>query len=191
MAKVGLEYVCSAKLTEAEETGAATYAAKRYWGPSSTVGATPNTNQVQDYGDDRVVESENTLTSIALSIELNEPTLELEAELLGHEYDSETNEIIEGSDDVAPFEGIGFVGKSKRNGKMIFRAIFYPKVQVSQPDEEYSTKTDTTTFNHSTFAGNAYALGNTKHTIRRKAEFDNLAAAKAWVDNLFTTGIPA
>lgn len=181
MAKVGMEYVVSAHLTEGED-GVATYTKGRYWGPSSSFSVSPNASSVDDYGDDGVVESDRSITNAGISIELNESTLELEADILGHVYDSETKEMTSSRDDQAPWLGMGCVGKSMRNNKIVFRVIWLNKVMVNEAGEELATKQETTTFNHSTYEGTAYSLKDEKGSWVIKKEFDTLAAAKAYLN---------
>ena len=181
MAKVGMEYVCSAELEENKETGEVTYKNHKYWGRSSAFNISPNANDVDDWGDDGIAESDKSLISLGISVELNENTLEVESSILGHEYDEETGEMTVSANDIAPYVGLGFVGKSLRNNKRIFRGVFFRKVQFSTPGDDNQTKTESTTFNHSTYEGKAYPIGEDLK-IQDKKEFDTLAEAKAWLD---------
>lgn len=181
MAKVGMEYVVSAHLTEGEN-GAATYTKGRYWGPASSFSVSPNASSVDDYGDDGIVESDRSVTNAGVSIELNESTLELEADILGHEYSSETKEMTASRDDIAPWLGMGCVGKSMRNNKLVYRVIWLAKVMVNEVGEELATKQETTTFNHSSYEATAYALNDEKGTWVIKKEFDTLADAKSYLN---------
>lgn len=180
MAKVGMEYVVSAHLTELE--GVASYDKGKVWGPASSFSVSPNVNEVVDYGDDRAVETDRSVNNAGVSIELNESTLELEADILGHTYSSESKEMTAARDDVAPFLGLGCVGKSRRNNVLVYRAIWLSKVQVNEAGEDLATKQETTTFNHSTYEGTAFALADEKGTWVIKKEFDTLEAAKAFLN---------
>lgn len=181
MAKIGMEYVVAAILHE-DEQGKATYTDGRYIGPSSAFNMNTNNNDVKDFGDNRVVESDTTLNYISVSAEVNQLGLELECFLLGHEYDEEKKECDESTLDVAPYLGFGFVGMSRSEGKTIYRAVWLKKVQFAAPADDNSTKTENTTFNHSTLEGSAYELAD--HTIRKKSEHDTLDDAKAWLNEL-------
>lgn len=181
MAKIGMEYVVMAKCTE-DESGAATYSDGRYIGPSSAFSATANNNEVKDYGDDRAVESDVTLNDFSISVEVNELPLELEAFMLGHAYDSDAKEMQTTTEDIAPYLGVGFIGKSRRNNKTVYRGVWFVKCQFANPNEENATKQESTTFNHSTLEGTAYPLPN--HDMSTKKEFDDLDDAKAWLNGL-------
>lgn len=181
MAKVGMEYVVSGILTESE-AGVASYAEGRYWGPASSFNITPNANDVTDYGDDRAVETDTSVNNVAVTVELNENTLELESILLGHQYNAESKTMTSSRDDIAPWIGLGCVGKSMKDSKVVYRAIFLCKVQMRDPSDENTTKTETTSFNHSTYEGTAYALGDAKGTLTIKAEFETLDEAKSFLN---------
>lgn len=181
MAKIGLEYVISAKLAETED-GKVSYTDKKAWGPASSFSVTPNANDVKDYGDNRLVEADTSVTNASISVELNENTMELEAYLLGHEIDEETNSMVCKSSDVAPFLGTGCIGQSMRNNKTIYRGYWFPKTQFRDPSNENTTKQESTAFNHSSYEGTAYNLAD--GTWHMTGEFDTVEEAKAWLDGL-------
>lgn len=183
MAKVGMEYTVSGILTEGSD-GTPSYASGRYWGAASSFNLTPSASEVTDYGDDRAVETDASVNTIGVSVELNENTLELESILLGHTYNSSTKEMTTSRDDIAPWIGLGCIGKSMRNNELVYRGIFLYKVQMRDPSDENTTKQDTTTFNHSTYEGTAYALGDATGKLNIKKEFDTLEAAKTWLNGL-------
>lgn len=178
MAKIGMEYVVSALLSEND--GIATYSEGQYWGPASTFNLTTNNNDVTDYGDNKAVETDKTLNTITVSVELNELTLALEAALLGHTYDAEKREMKTTVSDIAPNVGLGCIGLSRRDNKDVYRAIFLHKVQFANPADDNSTKQESTSFNHTTFEGTAFPLATGEMSV--KAEFDTLAAAKVWLN---------
>ena len=179
MAKIGLEYVVSAKLKE--ENGVASYSEGRYWGPASTFSISPNANDVKDYGDNRVVATDTSVTSAGVSVELNENTLELESFLLGHTYDKEKKEMSCSINDIAPFTGTGCIGQSvNEKNEKIYRGFWMPKCQFKNPNNENSTKQESTSFNHSTFEGTAYNLES--GVWHEAGEFATLEAAKTWLN---------
>lgn len=182
MAKVGMEYVVGAKLTEAEGTFAPSYSGGKAFGPASGFNLTTTSNDIKDYGDDRVVETDVSLNTIGLSLEINEFPLALEAELLGHDYEPSTKTMTIKSEDQAPFFGVGFVGKSVRDNVKIYRAVFLYRAQFSNPNDENSTKQESTAFNHTTLEGTAYTLQDGTGRFCDKAEFTSLDEARAWLN---------
>lgn len=185
MAKIGMEYVVSAELTESNTGGeySRTYANGRYWGPSSSFTGSPTNADVKDYGDDRAVETDTSMTGGSLSVELNEDTLELESWLLGHTYDPSTKKMICNSSDVPPFLGTGAIGKSRRNNQTVYRAVVYYKTQFSNPEDGMQTKQENTTFNHTSFSGSIFECED--HAWKEAQEFTTLEAAKSYLNTLF------
>jgi len=185
MAKIGMEYVCSAELTESNAGGqyTRTYANGRYWGPSSSFTGSPTNSDVKDFGDDRACETDVSFSNGSLSVELNENTLALEAWLLGHTYDASTKKMVCNSADVPPFLGTAAIGKSRRNNVTIYRVIVYYKTQFASPEDGLQTKQENTTFNHTTLSGSFFECQD--HAWKEMQEFDTLDAAKTYINTLF------
>lgn len=182
MAKIGMEYVVMGKLATATSVSAATatYTAGMYMGPNSAFSGNPTTNDVKDYGDDRVVETDTAVTGGTISVEHNELTLEEYAYMLGHTLDQEGQNVLANTNDIAPFLGVGLVGKSKRNNARKYTAKFYFKVQFREPNDESATKQESTSFTHTTIEGSMYELED--GSWKDQKEFDTLAAAKEWLN---------
>ena len=229
MAKVGLEYVKVGKLGTETSGAAATYTDPQYLGTSAGFTGTISANDVKDYGDDRTVETDTSVTGGTLSWEKNDLTEDNLAYLLGHQatatyaltsdtavvsgktyytrsgsgtsespyvytpvaeptttnidtyYEVTSMQILANADDVAPFIGVGVIGKAKRNGVYKYVAKFYYKTQWHEPNDEHATSTDTTTFNHDTIEGAIFTLQN--GDWKAQETFDTLSAAKTWVDS--------
>lgn len=180
MAKIGFEYTVMGKLTAGTDLSLSTveYTDGIYMGPNAAFNFSPNANDVKDYGDDRVTETDTSVIDGTISVEHNELTAAQEAYMLGHS--SSGDEIVSNADDMAPYLGIGFVGKSKRNGTLMYVAKFYPKCQFREPGDDNATKQDSTSFAHTTIEGNMFTLQN--GDWRKAKEFTTLSAAKAYLD---------
>lgn len=184
MSKIGLEYLVMGKLNTATAVSGATatYTAAKQMGTMVNFSGAPNTNDAKDYGDDYAVESDNSVTGGTISCEKNELTLEEYAYMLGHTQAENGGEVISNAEDIAPFLGVGMVGKSKLNGSGVFKAKFYYKVQFSEPTDENSTKEESTNFSHDNIEGQIFILKNGDWKTQKV--FETLAAAKAWLNNL-------
>lgn len=176
MAKSGFLYVCAGRLKE-DGSG---YTDGRYLGPSATFNITVTSSDVKDYGDNRVVETDTSVTGGTVSLELNEMLKEHNAFLLGHSINEESGEVIFHQDDIAPFIGLGAVGTSRRNKKNKYIGKFYTKIQCKEPNDENATKQETVSFTHSTLEGNMFVPEDGVWKLQN--EFDTLDAAKAWVN---------
>lgn len=191
MAKIGLEYVAVGKLSSAATTAAnAAYTDSKYMGTSAGLNGNVTNNDVKDYGDDKTVETDTSFQGGTLSWEKNDLTDEDYAYLLGHTYDSTSKEVLSNADDIPPFVGVGVVGKSKRNGEYIYIAKLYIKVQFHEPNDENSTKQESTTFAHETIEGNIFQLQNGDWKSQKTfSGATALADAKSWIsDKLDITG---
>ncbi len=183
MAKIGFEYIVAAKLNEkvSKSLAKAKYTDAREIGPAANVNGSPTSNDVKDYGDDRAVETDTSVTGGTISLELNEPTMENEAFMLGHSLTDEGG-MLRNSNDIAPYVGIGFVGKSKRNNKLVFRAKIYLKTQFRVPNDENATKQEQVTFSHTTMEGSMFQLEN--GDWKDEKEFTALDAAKKFINRI-------
>lgn len=185
MAKIGFEYIVAGALNTSVSKSYATvaYTDAKEIGPAAAVNGTPTSSDVKDYGDDRTVETDVSVTGGTLSLELNEPTLENEAWLLGHKYDESTG-VIRNTNDIPPYVGIGFVGKSRKDGSTVYKAKIYLKAQFKEASDENATKQESVTFSHTTLEGNLFQLENGDWRVEQT--FDTLEAAKAFLNEKFS-----
>ena len=172
MAKKGIRYAVFGIRDEA--TG--TYSGGKNLSPVAAFNGTPNNSNVKDYGDDHCVEVANETVGGTLSVELNNDDLEIGEMLLGHTLTD--GEMVYSSDDVAPYVGVGAIGKSGSK----WRAKFYKKVLFAEPNDENATRQESTTFNHYTLEGDIVPLDD--GTWKVEKEFDNLADAKTYLNGL-------
>lgn len=153
---------------------------------------TPNKNDAELWADDGVAETDKSIKDWGTSLGVDDLSLEIQAKLLGHTYVKAnaggsgaegTPESIEiGSEDEAPFFGMGFYKRRKKNGVTSFTVIWLYKVQHSEPTENAETKGDTTNFQTATIEGKAYPVElDGKMSIGKKLVFDTEAKAKAWL----------
>lgn len=171
MAKTGIRYCVFGILDE--ETG--TYSEGKYLSPVAAFNGTANASDVKDYGDDRIVEMDKSVTGGTLSVELNKDEDDIYVMLLGHTKD-EGGEIVYNANDVPPYVGVGAIGKS--GGKWVAR--FYKKVMFSEPADENSTKQESTAFNHVTIEGDIVVMEDGSWKLRK--EFATFALAQAWLN---------
>lgn len=187
MAKKGIEYAVFGILNET----AGTYSNGKYLSPVAAFNGNPAKSNVKDYGDNRVVETDNSVTGGTLSVEFNQDQEDIYIMLLGHSLETvgsgEVPAVLYNTNDVAPFVGAGAIGWSESD----YVAKFYKKVQFSEPNDENSTKQENVTFNHVTLEGEIYQMadGSWKEVKRftpasntADAKATALAAAKTWLN---------
>jgi phi13 family phage major tail protein len=177
MAKKGIRYAVFATATIAAN-GTITYANGKYISPVVGFNGAMNKASGKDYGDDRIVDTENSVTGGTLTVELNNDEDDIYTYLLGHTKATggASNTITYNIDDVAPKVGVGALGKS--GDKWV--AKWYALVQFSEPNDDNSTKTESVTFQHVTLEGEILIPedGNWKE----REVFDTEAAAKNWLN---------
>ena len=148
------------------------------------------------YADDGMAESDNSVKDWGTSLGVDDLGLKEQAELLGHTYveakagsgsaDATPESVEVGSDDVAPYFGMGFY-KRRKNNVTTFTVIWLYKVKNSEPTENAETKGESTNFQTATIEGKAYPVeitegGETKMSIGKKLIFKTEAEAKAWLN---------
>lgn len=148
MPQVGLRDLHYAVLTSDDSTGV------EYDTPKPIVGAinatiTPTTNSATLYADDGAAETATALGEITVALNTKDLPSEVQADLLGHEVNSE-GVLIRKSTDVAPYVAIGFKSE-KSNGK--FRYVWLYKGKFQPSEQAYNTKTDTPEFQTPTING--------------------------------------
>lgn len=157
---------------------------------------TPNKNDVDLYADDGVAETDKSVKDWGTSLGIDDLSLKNQATLLGHTYteakagssgEENTPESVEvGTEDVAPYFGVGFYKRRRKNNVTSFTVIWLYKVQHSEPTENAETKGDTVNFQTPTIEGKAYPVeitenGKTKMSIGKRLVFGTEAEAKEWL----------
>ena len=182
MAHIGMKYVVAAELKSDEtyEDGFVVAKAIQFTG-------TPSSNDVQLYADDGVAERDNSITNMGTSLNVDDLSLKVQADLLGHTYTAATTgqnptpeQIVVSADDVAPYFGMGFYKRRKKNGVTSYTAIWLYKVMNRAVTENAATKGQTTEFQTDTIEGTADQLST--GAIYEKAVFSTEAAAKTWLN---------
>lgn len=174
MAKKGLRYVAFGKWAS---DGTYTASQGKYLSPAASLSGSLNTSDVKDYGDDRVVETDNSVTGGTLTVELNNDDDEMYTYLLGATTGGTSDaKIVSNADDVSPYVGVGCVGKS---GSM-WVAKIYLKVQFAEPADENATKEENVAFNHISLEGDILTQENGEWRWRKS--FETLDAAKSWIN---------
>lgn len=194
MAFIGMKYPVAGKLGEN-----GTYSDGFVIGKAITFTATPTNNDVELWADDEACETDKSVQDMGVSLNVDDLSLKTQADLLGHGYTAATEasgddpaveESIDiGTDDVAPFLGIAFYKRRKKNNVVSFTGVFLRKVQFSEPTEEGKTKGGSTEFQTPTIEGKAYPVsvtvnGTKKNSLGTKATFKNEAGARAWCEKM-------
>lgn len=154
-------------------------------GKAINFSGTPTNVDVKLWADDGVAESDKGITDYGVSLNVDEVSLENQGTLLGHTYVPAGNDTPESLDikttDVAPYFGVGFYKRRRKNGVQTYTAVWLQKVQFANPAENAETKGETINFQTDTLEGTAF--NNDAGSIIKKAIFSDEADALAWVQS--------
>ena len=199
MAHVGMKYPVAAPLTEAN--GAASYADGFVIGKAIEFSGNPNSNDVELWADDGIAETDKSLKNLETSMNVDDLSLKVQADLLGHTYTAAVDAveadntatppvaavaavpegIVIKESDTAPFYGEGFYKRRKKNGVITYTVVWLHKVQHTRPAENAATKGENIEFQTDTINGKAYPLDSGE--IYEKHVFTTEAAAIAWLND--------
>lgn len=152
MAVVGLKYLYGGKYTDTN--GTITYADSKLIAKATKCDISVSNNDVKFYADDVLAESETSFQNGSINFGIDDMSAENYAYLLGHTYSSNDKTVTVKSSDAAPYLGIGFINKTRKDGVAGYRATFLPKVQFAEPSESLETKGENTSFQAPTLTGN-------------------------------------
>lgn len=180
MAKIGLNNFRYSMLTEAEDGTPSYNGAKK---PAKAVSCSVNitNNSAQLFADDVLAESDTSFQSGTVSMGIDDEDTETEADLLGHDVDSE-GEIVRNANDIAPYVGLGRIIVKMVNGVYKYKVEFLYKVKFGEPSQEDNTKGESVEFGTSTLEGAVACLANGDWS--KTKTFDTKAEAIAYLEGL-------
>ena len=184
MAKIGLNNFRYAVATVNENDGSITYGTVKKPGKAISFAFEPTIADATLYADDTLAESDNRVTGGSLTMGIDRYDAETMAEILGHEYDSDTKEIVSTINDIAPYIGCGRIVRIMVDGTQYFRATFLALCKFSEPSSDDSTMSESIEFS-------TYELGGTmaipqNGTWRKEAVFSTQEAAISYLEGLFS-----
>ena len=189
MAQVTLKNLVIAPLATEGAGSAPTYTAGHKVGHLMKANISWNRGDVKLYGDDKLVDKDNSVTSGTLSIDTTylsrtDITTLLDVVASNTPGTGETQEYMLG-DAASPYVGCGYVWKDNLKPSAPYTAYWYFKVQFSM-NEEMETKGESTQYNTPTIEGEVFAvqpLANLKNKFRLEADFTSEADAISWLNS--------
>lgn len=188
MAQVTLKNLVVAPLATEVEGSAPTYSTGRKVGNLMKANISWNRGDVKLYGDDKLVDKDNSVTSGTLSIDSTyldrtDRNMLLDISQYNTAGTGETQEYALGGES-SPYVGAGYVWKDNLISSKPYIAYWYWKVQFGM-DEEMETKGESTQFNTPTIDGEVFAVqpkSDLKNRFRLEADFATEADAIAWLN---------
>lgn len=185
MAKVGLRYPVFAPITQDNNGGMPTYGKGIVIGHaiSADLSFTHSNNKL--YADDRVVESDNTITGGTVTLGTDDLLDDVQVAMLGvrEEGSGAQKEYIEGGE--GPDGGFGYIRVRRKNRVTSFIAYWVYKVAFSLGDESAQTKGESIDWQTPTVTGDMKGISNGAPDLdyRTHATFATEAAAIAWLND--------
>lgn len=196
MAKVGLCYAAYAPISAYTSGSAITYGTGSKIGEPVTTNFNWNRSNAELYAGDALCESDNTLVSGTVAVEIDDLSLATEAGLgLTKEVTgtgSTTTYKTVGKE--AAMVGFGCVADIVKSGTHKYRAKWLHRVQFSKPSDENGTKGESIEFRTTSLEGKilgAVLSSGGDNEFQEEQEFTTKAAAIAWINTkagITTTG---
>jgi phi13 family phage major tail protein len=173
MAKIGLKRLNYNNGTNAGNVGKAI-----------TADINIETQDAELYAEDALDESDSSFKKGSISLNVSDLSDTVQNHLLSHV--SAGGEMTANSNDQAPYVKLAFYAIKMVAGIKKFRAIYLPKVLFKEPNDNNSTKGDSTSFGTHTIEGKI--IQDSNGDWKKERTFDNEADAIAYVDG--KVGLP-
>ena len=183
MATIGMQYPVWAEMTS-ESNNTPTYSTGMVMGPAVSASLSWTREDNELYGDDKVDETDNSVTGYQLDLTTTDFNTGVEEAILGLQQVGSTDEY-ELTDDASPYGGCGYIRVLKKHGTRLYKALWYPKLQFSRNSESDNTKGKSIQWGTPTVNGKGLAVyddATGKGKFRKQQVFTTLAAAKAYLN---------
>ena len=188
MAKIGLNNFRYGILTEAQD-GTPSYGGAKTPAKAVSCNVEVSNNDAKLYADDVVQESDTSFAGGTVTMGVDRYDYQMQADLLGHTYDSETNNLVRNTNDVAPYVGFGRVITEMVDGNYQYRVEFLAKVKFAEASQDDSTKGENVEFNTFEMQGQVAQCGNGYWS--ESQTFTDKAAAISYLEGLLSGSSPA
>lgn len=183
MARIGLNNFRYAIATVGSN-GAITYGTVKKPGKAVSFSFEPTTSDAKLYADDSLAESDNRVTGGTCTMGIDRLDAETMAEILGHTYDDNTDEVVSNVNDVAPYIGVGRIVRVMVDGVQMFRATFLAQCKFAEPSADDKTMGESVEFSTYELSGTMVVPAN--GNWRREKMFSTQDDAITYLEGLFT-----
>lgn len=184
MAKIGLNNFRYAVATINETDGSISYGTVKKPGKAVSFSFEPTVSDAKLYADDSLAESDNRVTGGTCTMGIDRLDAETLAEILGHDYDGDTQEVVSNVNDIAPYIGCGRIVRIMVDGTQMFRATFLAQCKFSEPSASDTTMGESVEFSTYELSGTMVVPAN--GTWRREKTFTSQADAISYLEGLFS-----
>lgn len=199
MATIGLSKPYYAKYSYDEMTSTVTYSEGGLMGKLVEMSNEPETTEDSNlYADNGVAESERAFSGGSVSFTTDHFTQEVTKAILGVKEQpvtvsgaDEATELIFDDDQNAPYLGVGYIIKGKKNGEHVWRAVVLCKVMFSIPSESATTQGESIEWQTPELSATIMKSDAAGHPWRRQADFKTEAAAEAYIKQILNISAAA
>ena len=184
MAKIGLNNFRYPVATVNETDGSISYGTVKKPAKAVSFSFEPTVSDAKLYADDSLAESDNRVTGGSCTMGIDRLDAQTLAEILGHEYDSDTQEVISNVNDIAPYVGLGRIVRIMVDGTQMFRATFLAQCKFAEPSSDDNTMGESVEF--STYELSGTVVVPTNGNWRREKIFSTQADAISYLEGLFS-----
>ncbi|MEG0766086.1 MAG: hypothetical protein RR482_00075 [Clostridia bacterium] len=186
MAKTGLLRPTYAPISSEPENAAIVYTAGKTFAHAIQASVTFSRNDTPLYGDDTIIENDNGVTGVEITMGIDDIPEATQVDMLGVSQNGETGaEVYEVTNESAPYVGFGYIEVKRKDGVVSYLSHWYHKVQFALPDESTNTKGDKLEWQTPTMKGKGigvYSDASGKLRFRATKPCTTLAAAVTWLN---------
>lgn len=184
MAKIGLNNFRYAIATINETTGAISYGTVKKPAKAVSFSFEPTVSDAKLYADDSLAESDNRVTGGTCTMGIDRLDAQTMAEILGHDYDADSKEVVSNVNDVAPYVGLGRIVRIMVDGTQYFRATFLAQCKFAEPSADDNTMGESVEF--ATYELSGTVVVPADGTWRKEKTFTSQTDAINYLEGLFS-----
>ena len=189
MAKIGLNNFRYAVATVSQVDGSISYGTVKKPGKAVSFSFEPTNSDAKLYADDGLAESDNRVTGGTCTMGIDRYDAETMALILGHTYNSDTNEVVSNVNDIAPYIGVGRVVRIMVDGTQKYRATFLAQCKFAEPSASDNTMGESVEFSTYELSGQMVIPAN--GNWRKEKVFTTLTDAITYLEGLFAPSVSA
>ncbi len=146
-----------------------------------------NRDEVKEYADGHLIDSEKQLQNVTVNFELANSDKNIRGDILGHVTEGSGASAFKRINDAdPPFTGVGFVLANRFKGTVTYEAWWYYKTQFTSAGVSVNTRKENTEFQHETINGVGAGVKFTDSDehfsyVDYVDELETEAAAVAWL----------
>lgn len=183
MAFVGMKHPVWAPIREEIEGQPVVYDTGLVIGEAISADVTFTRSNNPLYADDKLSESDNSITGGTVSLTVNEIEDATLAKIMDMEVGADGE--YEETSSPSPYGGLGYMRARRKKGKTTYTAMWLYKVQLGITSETATTKGEQIDYQTPTLEGNMMGVvndGDMKTKYRSRKTFETEAEAIAWLD---------